>query len=143
MYQCRDGKWIAVAAIEQQFHRSLWQRLADSGIDMPDSLEQLEAQQWQREFWPSRRQALAAAFAVRNRDEWCDLFSGCDACVAPVLSLAEAQRHPHNVARGSFLEVAGIAQPAPAPRLSVTAGAVGSPPDSAPIGIEEALRMWR
>jgi carnitine-CoA ligase len=142
VYRCRDGSWLAVAALEAQFYRNLWQALAASGVALPMPLERLLAQQWQRETWTSLQEALAGAFAGRARDEWCDLLAGQDVCVAPVLSLAEAPRHPHNLTRRSFLEIGGVIQPAPAPRLSVTPGSVHGPPQRPAIGIGDALRRW-
>jgi alpha-methylacyl-CoA racemase len=71
---------------------------------------------------------LAEAFRTRTRDEWAEVFAGRDACVAPVLTLEEAVHHPHNVARGSFVDVAGAPMPAPAPRFSKTPGATGAVP---------------
>ena len=137
------AKWLAVAAIEPQFYRNLWQVLAAAGVPLPAPLGHLCAQQWQRDTWPVLQEALAAVFAGRGRDEWCDLFAGHDVCVAPVLSLAEAPRHPHNLARRSFVEIAGVVQPAPAPRLSMTAATVHGGPQQPAIDIESALRRWR
>jgi alpha-methylacyl-CoA racemase len=124
VYRCSDGKWLSVAAMEPQFHLALWQALDGAGVTLPASLPTLMAQQWQREYWSGTRQHFAGIFASRPRDAWCELFAGQDVCVAPVLSLAEARQHPHNVARGSFVVLDGIAQPAPAPRFSVTPGAI-------------------
>jgi alpha-methylacyl-CoA racemase len=101
-YETADGKWIAVGAIEPQFRAELCARLGIAGA-------QAES-----------REALAALFHSRSRAEWCALLEGSDACFAPVLSLAEAPRHPHNVERATFTEVGGVAQPAPAPRYSAT-----------------------
>jgi carnitine-CoA ligase len=124
VYQCSDGKWLSVAAMEPQFYRTLWQALGDAGAALPASLSTLMERQWQREYWISTRQDLATLFTSRSRDAWCELFADRDACVAPVLSLTEARQHPHNMARGSFAMVDGIAQPAPAPRFSATPGAI-------------------
>lgn len=143
VYRCRDGKWLSVAALEPQFYRNLWQGLADAGAVAPEAVPQRLAQQWQRDTWPAVKALFDTAFSGRDRDQWCALLDDHDACVAPVLSLAEAQRHPHNVARGSFVEVAGIVQPAPAPRLGVTAGAPGEPPHLPTIRVADALRRWR
>ena len=119
-YACRDGKYLSVGAIEPQFHA----RLLDlTGATDPDFLEQ-----WSQKRWPELKAKFAALFATRTRDEWCTLLEGTDACVAPVLDMAEAPRHPHNRARGSFVELAGVTQPAPAPRFSRTAPDVASAP---------------
>ncbi len=142
VYRCADGRWLSVAALEPPFYRSLLQVLADAGCLAATGIPQRVTQQWQRETWPGLQQALAQAFGSRARDEWCALFADHDACVAPVLSLAEAQQHPHNLARKSFVTLAGIAQPAAAPRLSITPGAAGLPPHSPAIAINDALRRW-
>jgi alpha-methylacyl-CoA racemase len=142
VYRCRDDRWLSVAAMEPQFYRNFWLALAATGAVPPAQVEQQLAQQWQRAAWPALRETLATLFAGRTRDEWCVAFAEHDACVTPVLSLAEAQRHPHNLARRSFVEVAGILQPAPAPRLSVTTGAVRNPPQLPAVDIAEALRRW-
>jgi carnitine-CoA ligase len=142
VYQCSDGKWLAVAAIEPQFYATLLRVLAEAAAIPPADVARLQSQQWQRDTWPATQGTFADTFLRRNRDQWCTTFEAHDACVAPVLSLAEAQHHPHNVARGSFIEYAGIVQPAPAPRLDVTAAAVGSPPHVPPIAAADALRRW-
>jgi len=142
VYRCGDGKWLSVAAIEPQFYRNLWQVLTDARIAPPAPVPRLLAEQWRRDAWPALRQAFAAAFAGRSRDEWCGLFAAHDACVAPVLSLAEAPRYPHNIARGSFVEIDGIVQPAVAPRLGRSAIAVSAQPHSPAVAIEDAIRRW-
>jgi carnitine-CoA ligase len=142
VYRCGDGRWLSVAAIEPAFYRNLLQALADAGAIDPSQLAQQQASQWQRETWPAIRNALTDAFALRARDEWYALLAGHDACVAPVLSLAEAQQHPHNRERQSFVRIGSIAQPATAPRLSITPGAPGSPPHLPAIPVADALRKW-
>jgi len=112
-YDTADGKWIAIGPIEPPFYALLLDRLGLA--DDP-----LFADQLAHDRWPAQKQRLAALFAARSREEWCALLEDTDACVAPVLSLAEAPRHPHNVARGTFIEEGGIVQPAPAPRFSAT-----------------------
>ena len=111
-YACSDGKYLAVGAIEPQFYARL---LALSGATGPDF-----AQQWNEARWPALKATFAALFATRTRDAWCALLEGTDACVAPVLDMAEAPAHPHNRARASFIEIDGVTQPAPAPRFSRT-----------------------
>ncbi|HEY4803134.1 MAG TPA: CoA transferase, partial [Paraburkholderia sp.] len=81
--------------------------------------------QHDRKGWPTLRQHFEATFLTRTRDEWCPLFEGSDACVAPVRGFSEAPSHPHNVARASFVEAHGVVQPAPAPRFSATPSAIG------------------
>ncbi len=114
-YACADGRFVAVGALEPQFHAELCEVLGVDVADFP---------QHDREAWPEQKRELAAIFATRTRDEWAEAFEGSDACVAPVLSLGEAPTHPHHVARGTFTEVDGATQPAPAPRFSRTAGEV-------------------
>jgi crotonobetaine/carnitine-CoA ligase len=142
VYRCRDGKWLSVAALEPQFYRNLWQALADAGATPAVPIGQLLEQQWQRETWPALQRTFSTVFGSRSRDEWSALLADYDACMAPVLSLEEAQQHPHNLCRESFVVVDGIAQPAPAPRLSATAGAIRNPPTLQATGIEDALLRW-
>ncbi|MBD9434182.1 CoA transferase [Achromobacter sp. ACM03] len=113
-YACADGKYVSIGAIEPQFYRLLLERC---GIDDPDF-----QQQWERAQWPQLRAKLAGIIAGRTREQWCALLEGTDACFAPVLDFEEAPRHPHHVARNSFIETGGIVHPAPAPRLSRTPG---------------------
>ncbi|CUI46828.1 CaiB/BaiF CoA transferase family protein [Achromobacter aegrifaciens] len=113
-YACADGKYVSIGAIEPQFYRLLLERC---DIDDPDF-----QQQWERAQWPQLRAKLAGIIAGRTREQWCALLEGTDACFAPVLDFEEAPRHPHHVARNSFIETGGIVHPAPAPRLSRTPG---------------------
>jgi len=119
-YQTSDGGWMAVGALEPQFFAELVE-LLDIDAD--------ESHRTDPEQWPALRSAIALAFASRTRDEWAKIFEGTDACVAPVLSLTEAASHPHLAARGTFVEVGGVVQPAPAPRFGRTlAGHPVAPP---------------
>jgi len=129
-YACRDGGFVAVGALEPQFYAALL-----SGLDIPAS----EAAQFDVAAWPDLHARFSARFATRDRDDWAAHFAGTDACVTPVLSLAEAVRHPHNAARGTFVDQ-GVVQPAPAPRFG---GEVQSPAaQPAPISLDEALGRW-
>ncbi|HEY3685080.1 MAG TPA: CaiB/BaiF CoA-transferase family protein [Streptosporangiaceae bacterium] len=121
-YTCADGRYIAVGAIEPQFTAELLDGLGVAADD-PD-----RAVWYDQAAWPRLRDRVAAIFATRSRDEWAAVFAGSDACVAPVLSLAEAPVHPHNAARGTFVTQDGVVQPAAAPRFSATPGAPGGPP---------------
>ncbi len=112
VYRCADGKWLAVGALEPQFFDAL---IAGLGLD-----GRAFAARWNPASWPALRARLEEAFAQRTRDEWAAIFAGTDACVAPALDLDEAPRHPHNVARETFLTRDGALQPAPAPRFSRT-----------------------
>jgi alpha-methylacyl-CoA racemase len=118
-YRCADGGFIAVGALEPQFYAELCARL---------DLDPAAWPQHDRDRWPALRAELTRIFASRSRDDWDAHFADTDACVAPVLDLAEAPRHPHHRARGTFTEVGGVVQPAPAPRLSRTPGSVDRPP---------------
>jgi alpha-methylacyl-CoA racemase len=120
VYETADGRHLAVGALEPRFYAELLQRLGLDGGDLPDRLD--------RDGWPELRERLAALFRTRTREEWCRLLEGTDACVAPVLSLTEAPAHPHNRARGTFVDVGGVVQPAPAPRFSRTPCATPEPP---------------
>jgi len=133
-YVCADGKWLAVGPIEPRFYRELLDRL---GIDDADFAQQFDATRW-----PRLKEKLAAVLRTKSRDAWCEVFADTDACVAPVLDLDEAPCHPHNVARGAYTEVAGVVQPAPAPRFSRTPGAVQAPPPLPGEHTRAALADW-
>jgi alpha-methylacyl-CoA racemase len=111
-FETSDGKYLAIGSIEPQFYALLIEKL---GVD-----RKFLAAGYPRSriHWPEAEAAVAAAVRTKTRDEWAAIFEGTDACVAPVLSLSEAARHPHNVARGSFVTVNGVEQHAPAPRFS-------------------------
>lgn len=133
-YPTRDGKFLAIGAIEPKFYADLLERLGLAGETLPD--------QHDRAGWPMLRERLARAIAGRTREEWEAVFEGSDACAMPVLTFAEAASHPHAVARKAHVEVDGVAQPAPSPRFSRTPGAVrGGPPERGAFG-REALRDW-
>jgi alpha-methylacyl-CoA racemase len=135
VYQCSDGEWISVGPIEAKFYTELLQLL---GIDPAQLGEQMD-----RAAWPRAKSVLAAKFRTRRRDEWSKLFANTNACVAPVLRWDEAMRHPHLAARGTFVEVDGIVQPAPAPRFSrSTPGLPESPAAITPHNTDLALAAW-
>lgn len=133
-YQCSDGKWVSIGSIEPQFYALL---LEKTGIDDPDFQRQHD-----RSAWPALREKLANVIAQKTRDEWTAIMGGTDVCFAPVLDLDEAPKHPHNTARQTFVEVAGVMQPAPAPRFSVTPGAIQGPPPAIGAHDQEALSDW-
>lgn len=131
-YQCSDGKWVAIGAIEPQFYHILLDRLG---------LEDKDLQAWRNpDAWPSMKQRLAEKFAARSRDEWVNVFAGLDACFAPVLSMEEAPRDPHNLARSSLTNIDGVVQPAPAPRFLGTPGTIAANETTTPGAI---LASWR
>lgn len=112
VFECADGHHITLGAIEPQFYAELLKRLGLNDVS--------PAGQYDFRTWPALKERVAATIKTRTRAEWQALLEGSDVCFAPVLSLAEASEHPHNVARGLFVEVGGKKQPAPAPRLSRT-----------------------
>jgi alpha-methylacyl-CoA racemase len=131
-YETADGKYISVGAIEPQFYRLL---IELTGVDAKEFAPQLDPASW-----PALKQRLADVIRGKTRDEWCAIMEGTDACVAPVLSMTEAPQHPHNRTRGSFVEIAGVSQAAPAPRFSRTAAEVPQPPRAAGSDTVEVLR---
>jgi alpha-methylacyl-CoA racemase len=120
VYETRDGRYVSIGAIEPKFHRELFVRI---GIRLDDISNPLT-----RRDWPTLRDRLEAVFRTRTRDEWTALLEGTDSCFAPVLGLAEVSGHPHHVARNAFVKVAGVNQPAPAPRFSRTDARIRKPP---------------
>jgi alpha-methylacyl-CoA racemase len=131
-YACADGKWLAIGALEPQFYAAL---LTGLGLADDPTLPDRD----DRSRWAELRERFAAVLESRSRDEWVERFEGLDACVAPVLSLAESRNHPHNLHRALFTEVAGIRHPAPAPRLSRTPGEISRPPCYAGQHTDEVL----
>jgi alpha-methylacyl-CoA racemase len=133
-YATSDGRHIAVGAIEPKFYAELLR-----GLGLED--EALPAQH-DRAGWPTLRRRLAEVIGARSRDDWCHVFSGSDACVAPVLTFAEARTHAQSIERGAHVDVGGVAQPAPAPRFSRTPGAARRPPPERGAQGHEALVDW-
>ena len=130
-YECADGRYVSIGAIEPQFYSQL---LALCGIDDPQFWHQ-----WEQGEWPALRSKLDGLMRQRTRDEWCALLEGSDACVAPVLSMAEAPLHPHNRARATFVVSQGVSQPAPAPRFDRTPSALPQPAPPVGAHTEELL----
>jgi alpha-methylacyl-CoA racemase len=124
-YETSDGKYVAVGPVEPQFYRELIERMGLS--DDGDFDDQNDAARW-----PMLKQKMVARFREKSRDEWCALLEGTDACFTPVMPLAEAPTHPHNLAREAFVAVAGTIQPAPAPRYSETRTSRPTPMQSGP-----------
>ena len=134
VYECANGRYLSVGALEPQFYVELLRLAGLAPEDLPP--------QGDRKRWAEGRERLAEVFATRSRDEWCAVFDGSDACVAPVLDFDEAPRHPHNLARGNFVTVDGVPQPAPAPRFDRTPSAVHRPPPLPGADTDEALADW-
>ena len=133
-YRCADGKWVSIGSIEPQFYAELLKYTDLVDDDLPSQMDKGQ--------WPAMKERLGAIFASKTRDEWCEIMEGTDVCFAPVLSMDEATRHPHNVERGTFIERNGITQPAPAPRFSATPGEVQRPPAHAGQHTDEILADW-
>ena len=119
-YETADGGYVAVGAIEPQFYAALLDGLGLAGADLPGQLDPSG--------WPELRRRFAEVFASRGRDEWAEVFADTDACVSPVLSMAETPGHPHAVARNAFIDVGGVTQPAPAPRFGRSPAGQPTPP---------------
>ncbi len=121
VYRCADGKFISAGPLEPQFWAVFLKLI---GLEGDPQFQQRE----DRSQWPGQRERLARQFATRSRDEWCAILEGGDACFAPVLSMAEAPDHPHNAARGTFVNAGGARVPAPVPRFGLGDGSVPPPP---------------
>ena len=134
VYETRDAKHVAIAAIEPKFYAELLERIGLVGDDLPE--------QWDEAAWPGMRARFEAVFKERTRDQWQELLEGTDACFAPVLSLSEAALHPHMADRGTFVDFGGIVQPAPAPRFSRTAPDMRLPPSTPGEHTVDALGDW-
>jgi alpha-methylacyl-CoA racemase len=133
-YTCADGKWLAVGSIEPQFHAELVK-----GLGLPADTFGMYMD---RAKWPEFSQRIADVLKTKTRDEWMMIFDGTDACVAPVLSMDEAPKHPHNAERETFVESFGVIQPNAAPRFSRTAGAVNGAPAMAGKHSIDVLESW-
>ncbi|MEV0226079.1 CaiB/BaiF CoA-transferase family protein [Streptomyces sp. NPDC050704] len=132
-YETADGRYMAVGALERQFYEEFVHLLG---------IGDLAAAHKDVSRWGELREAVAARFRTRTRDEWTAVFEGSDACVAPVLSLREAPHHPHLAARGTFTDHGGITQPAPAPRFSATHTSVRGGPAQPGADTAEVARDW-
>jgi alpha-methylacyl-CoA racemase len=133
-YETRDNKYVAVCALESEFFAGLLEALS---IDNIDPARQYDTNQWGR-----HREILAGVFSSKTRDEWSDLLAGVDACATPVLTMSEAAAHEHALARGSYVEIDGIRQPAPAPRFSRTPGAARPAPRQDGEAARDVLSEW-
>lgn len=121
-YETADGQWIALGPIEPQFYKEMIER---TGAELPPAGAHMD-----KSAWPAAKEKLAAVIRAKTRAEWDAIFEGSDACYAPVLSLAEAPQHPHNMARQAFTDIDGVTQPSPAPRFSRTPGEIQCPPQA-------------
>ncbi|RZA31855.1 MAG: CoA transferase [Lysobacteraceae bacterium] len=133
-YACQDGRFISIGAIEPQFFATL--------LTLTGQHDPLFTKRWNKAHWAELKERFAALFATKPRDEWCRLLEGTDVCFAPVLDLEEAPRHPHNAARGTFVEIDGVTQPAPAPRFSRTAPGTPTAPSGPGKDTDAILADW-
>lgn len=129
-YETADGEFISIGPVEPQFYALLLDKLGLDATEYPH---------FDRSRWPDLKDRFTEIFKTRTRDAWCELLEGTDACFAPVLRMSEAPSHPHNVARGTFVEVAGVSQAAPAPRFGRTPGSIDAPPPHAGQHTDEVL----
>lgn len=136
VYETSDRQWISIASYEPQFYAELTALLEPLGIALDPATQMDQAT------WPGLREQMATLFRTRSRAEWVEFFAGRDVCFAPVLTMNEARAHPHNVARGTFVEVDGAPQPAPAPRFSRTPGSIARTPVVPGTDTDAALTDW-
>lgn len=134
-YECGDGRYLAVGALEPRFYAQLLEGLGLDGEQLPTQTDVTG--------WPILRARFTEVIKTRTREEWTALFAGTDACVTPVLDFAEAPEHPHLKARGVHVNVEGVSQASPAPRFSRTPAPIPTPPPSHPIAFEDVLAAWR
>ncbi len=133
-YETADGKWVSIGSIEPKFYAELMQKTGMDQMDLPAQMD--------RESWPSVIETYREVFKTKTRDEWCEIMEGSDICFAPVLSMTEAPSHPQNVARDSFVEIAGVTQPGPAPKFSRTQAKAGGPAPVLGQDTSEGLAEW-
>jgi alpha-methylacyl-CoA racemase len=134
VYRCKDSLLVSVGAIEPAFRKVLLDRLglaSDPAFANDDEAAEQE-----------RCHKIARVFAGKTRDEWAALFAATDGCVAPVLSMDEAETHPQALARNAFTEIDGVSQPTPAPRFSTTPGEIAISPQDASRSDPQALAAW-
>jgi alpha-methylacyl-CoA racemase len=133
-YACSDGKYVSIGPIEPQFYALLREKL--------ELTDPVFNRQNDKQAWPLMREKVAQVLATRTRDEWCALLEGTDACVAPILTMAEAPAHPHLASRETFVTHEGIVQPAPAPRFSRTPSAIQSSASVQALPAADVLARW-
>jgi alpha-methylacyl-CoA racemase len=133
-YETKDGKYVCIASIEAKFYAELLKLCGLKDEKMPHQND--------RSKWTEMKQRFAAMFKTKTRDQWCEILEGSDSCFAPVLSLGEAPNHPHMAHRKTFVEVAGVVQPGPAPRFSRTPSAIQRTAARPGEHTQEALRDW-
>ncbi len=135
VYECSDGEFVSIGSIEPQFYAELLRLTGLTG-------DEQFAQQHDAAAWPELKARLTELFRTKTRDEWCAVMEHTDVCFAPVLRLDEAARHPHNIARATFVDAFGALQPAPAPRFSRTVPELSRPPAHDGQHTREVLDDW-
>jgi len=134
VYETKDNKYISIGTIEPEFYNELLRLLGLEAQSLPNQMD--------RKSWQEMRGHFQNVFKTRTRDEWCAIMEGANSCFAPVLSMEEAPNHPHNKARGTFIEIDGVIQPGPAPRFSRTKSEIQRPPSKPGQHTDEALNDW-
>lgn len=135
VFQCQDNKYISIGSIEPQFYALL---LEKTGLtDDPAFAQQMDSSQW-----PTLKAKLQDVIKQKSQAQWCAIMEGTDVCFAPVLTMTEATQHPHHIARNTFIDIAGVTQPAPAPRFSRTAPQIPTPPAHAGQHSTQILHEW-
>ena len=133
-YETSDGEFISIASIEAKFYDELMER---TGFSDPEQAAHRDQTQW-----ADHSKKMAAMFKSKTRAEWCEILEGTDVCFAPVLSITEAPKHPHNVAREAFVECDGVIHPAPAPRFSRTPSKIQKPASAPGADTDAVLERW-
>jgi alpha-methylacyl-CoA racemase len=134
VYETKDGKYVSVGSIEPQFYAQLLELGGLRDADLPPQMD--------RARWPEAKERIREVFLGKTQEEWCQIMEGSDVCFAPVLTMGEAPEHPHNKHRGTFVRVAGVTQPGPAPRFSRTAAEIARPPAHPGQHTDEVLREF-
>ena len=135
VFECADGEWVSVGSIEPQFYALLLEKTGLTGdLEFTNQMDKTQ--------WPTLKRKLAEVFKTKTQSQWNEIMEGTDVCYAPVLRMGEAVQHPHNVARNTFIEVAGVTQPAPAPRYSRTTTDLPTAPAHAGQHTRAVLGDW-
>ena len=133
-YETSDGKYVSIGSIEPQFYALLLEKTGLASAELPKQMD--------RDKWPEMKERITEIFKTKTRDQWCVIMEGSDVCFAPVLSMSEVDEHPHIKHRDTYVEIAGVKQPAPAPRFSRTPPEVVRPPAHRGQHTDEALADW-
>ena len=133
-YETSDGKYVSIGSIEPQFYALLLEKTGLASAELPKQMD--------RDKWPEMKERITEIFKTKTRDLWCEIMEGSDVCFAPVLSMSEVDEHPHIKHRDTYVEIAGVKQPAPAPRFSRTPPEVVRPPAHRGQHTDEALADW-